>query len=89
MFNPPQMLPRNRHGRRALEAGHDPFDPKPNYAADVLRTVKAIAEYRGESERRTHYLLQKGLIPGAYQIGSRWELSKSAHDRRIAERETV
>jgi hypothetical protein len=32
-------------------------------AEDRLVGVKAIAAFRGEPERRTHYLLDKGEIP--------------------------
>jgi hypothetical protein len=52
----------------------------------VLRGVRAIAQYRREPERRTHYLLECGYLPG-YQIGSRWEMRRSVHAAMIAKQE--
>jgi hypothetical protein len=59
-----------------------------NYADDVLRGVREIATYLGETERRTHYLLERRMLP-AYQIGSRWEMRKSTHLAHIAKLETA
>jgi hypothetical protein len=58
------------------------------FTNDVLRGVKEIAAYRREPERRTHYLLEKRLLP-AYQVGRIWEMRKSTHDRMVAEREAA
>jgi len=46
-------------------------------ANDVLTGKKAIADFTGESERRTQYLLETGQIP-AGKLGRRWVGSKSA-----------
>lgn len=54
-----------------------------NYAEDVVRGVRNIAAYIGETERRTHYLLERQMLP-AYQIGCRWEMRKSTHRAYIA-----
>ncbi len=36
---------------------------KDNIASDRLRGVAQIAEFIGERERRTRYLIERGLIP--------------------------
>lgn len=54
-------------------------------ADDLLRGVKAIAEYIGETPRKTYYLLENQRIP-AGKIGSTWIASKTrlrAHFERI------
>ena len=51
-------------------------DPVP-LAEDLLRGCARIAEFLGESERRTFYLLQTGQIP-AGEVGTVWVASKSA-----------
>jgi hypothetical protein len=51
-------------------------DPVP-LADDLLRGCVRIAEFLGESERRTFYLLQTRQIP-AGKIGTVWIASKSA-----------
>jgi hypothetical protein len=51
-------------------------DPVP-LADDLLRGCVRIAEFLGESERRTFYLLQTGQIP-AGKVGAVWIASKSA-----------
>jgi hypothetical protein len=38
----------------------------------IVGGVGAIAAEMGETERRTHYLLSKGLVPGAFKRGGRW-----------------
>jgi hypothetical protein len=53
-------------------------------AEDVLSGAKAIAEFIGESERRTHYLLDRGLLP-AGQMGTRWVGSKKRIAQHYAE----
>ena len=45
--------------------------------------VKQIAGFINESERRTHYLLEKGYIP-AGQIGRIWHASKRTVRERYA-----
>lgn len=49
-------------------------------ATDVIRGVRNIAAYIDEPERRTVYLLEKGLLP-AGKMGTRWIASK----RRLRE----
>lgn len=44
-------------------------------AEDKLRGVPAIARFIGEDERRTYYLLERGLLPAGKQ-GSQWIASK-------------
>jgi hypothetical protein len=51
-------------------------DPVP-LADDLLRGCVRIAEFLGESERRTFYLLQTRQIP-AGKVGTVWIASKSA-----------
>ena len=54
-------------------------------ADDLLRGVKPIAEFIGESERRTFYLCERGYIP-AGKCGWQWIASKRAlraHYNRI------
>jgi len=42
---------------------------------DTLRGVSAIAEYIGESVRRTYYLLERSYLPGG-KLGATWIASK-------------
>jgi hypothetical protein len=54
-------------------------------ADDLLRGVKPIAEFLGESERRTFYLCERGYIPVG-KVGTTWVASKKAlraHFERI------
>ena len=53
-------------------------------AEDVLSGAKAIAEFIGENERRTIYLLERGMLP-AGKLGQRWVASKRTLDRHFAE----
>jgi len=56
-----------------------------NLADDRLTGVKAIAEFRGEPERRTSYLLETGRIPAGKE-GRIWVASKRVlceHHRRL------
>lgn len=46
-------------------------------AEDRLRGVPAIAQFLGESERRTYYLLEKRIIPAGKE-GSIYICSKKA-----------
>lgn len=55
-------------------------------ADDLLRGVRAIAEFRGEPTRRTYYLLENKTIPG-FKIGHLWHARKSAILRDIERRE--
>ena len=50
---------------------------QPTLADDILGGVKAISEFIGEDERRTYYLLEKGLVDGCFKLGSRWTGLKS------------
>lgn len=62
-----------------------PTDGGDSLADDLLRGVKPIAEFIGESERRTFYLLERRYIPGG-KIGAAWVASKKvlrAHFARI------
>jgi hypothetical protein len=45
-------------------------------AEDLLRGVPAIAEYIGETERKTYYQCEKGLIPVG-KLGATWIASKT------------
>jgi hypothetical protein len=56
-------------------------------AEDLLSGVKAIAEYRGEPERRTYHLLETGQIPG-YKLGGRWNSRKSTQLAHIEKLES-
>jgi hypothetical protein len=54
-------------------------------ANDLLRGVKPIAEFLGETERRTFYLCERGYIPVG-KVGTAWVASKKAlraHFERI------
>ncbi len=55
-------------------------------ADDLLRGVPAIAEWRGDPERRTYYLLENRQIPG-FKIGNIWHSRKSTQLRHIEELE--
>jgi hypothetical protein len=46
-------------------------------AEDLLRGVDAIAEYIGDSTRRTYYKLERGYLPAGKE-GATWIASKSA-----------
>jgi hypothetical protein len=50
--------------------------PETSLADDLLSGVPKIAEFIGENERRTYYLLEQGLIP-AGKVGTRWTSLKS------------
>lgn len=39
---------------------------------DLIAGIEAIAELLDDTPRRTHYLLTKGLVPGAFRRGNRW-----------------
>jgi hypothetical protein len=44
--------------------------------SDTLRGVSEIAQFTGEAERRTYYLLEHGIIPGG-KMGAQWIASKT------------
>ncbi len=52
---------------------------------DLLVGAAKIAEFRGESERRTYHLLESGQLAGAFKTGGRWNLLKSIHTARLQE----
>ena len=54
-----------------------PTDGDGPLADDLLRGVKPIAEFIGEKERRTFYLLERRYVP-AGKIGAAWVASKRA-----------
>ena len=56
--------------------------PEQSLADDLLRGVPAIAESRGDTERRTYYLLENRQIPG-FKIGNIWHSRKSTQLRHI------
>ncbi len=52
---------------------------------DLLWGVRAIAADINQPERKTVYMLERGLLPGG-KVGARWVASKSAiaeHFRRL------
>ena len=55
-------------------------------ADDLIGGVKAIAKHTGEAERRTYYMLERGLLP-AFKIGDRWYMRKSKYLAMIAKLE--
>ena len=48
-------------------------------ADDLLTGIREIARYTGESERRTEYLAERGLIP-VFRVGRRVHARKSQLD---------
>lgn len=56
-------------------------------ADDLLSSVKAIAEFRGEPVRRTYHLLETGQIPG-FKLGGRWNSRKSTQLAHIEKLES-
>ena len=54
---------------------------------DLLKGAASIADYIGESPRRTFYLLERGQIPG-FKCGGRWNLRKSTMLKHIEQLET-
>jgi hypothetical protein len=53
-------------------------------ADDLLRGVKSIAEFIGESERKTFYLCERGYIPHG-KLGTHLVASKTALRRHFAQ----
>jgi hypothetical protein len=50
--------------------------PPIRLADDLLSGIRQIAEYLGESERRTEYLVERNLIP-VFRLGKRINARKS------------
>ena len=46
-------------------------------ASDLLKGIRPIADYIGETERRTYYLCERGYIPCGKE-GATWVASKHA-----------
>ena len=53
---------------------------------DVLHGAEAIAEFIGETARRTHYLLEKKRLP-AYKVLGRWRMRRSTYLAFVAKLE--
>ena len=53
---------------------------------DLMKGVSKIAKYQGESDRRTYYLLEKGMLTG-FKRGSIWYARKSTILADIERRE--
>jgi hypothetical protein len=83
----PRSTTLNRQQRRA-KAAAERHQREPDYGP-VKRGVSEIADYLGEDERRTQYLLGRGLVPGAFQIGNRWHLRPATHQQKLAELENA
>jgi hypothetical protein len=58
-------------------AAPSPMGAEDSLADDLLRGVRPIAEFLGETERRTFYLCERGYIP-AGKVGAAWVASKKA-----------
>jgi hypothetical protein len=59
---------------------------------DLVSGVDEIAKLINETPRKTHYMLSKNLVPGAFRRGSRWFALKSevhAGLRRLARGEAA
>lgn len=48
---------------------------------DLVWGAKAIAQVLGCTERKTFHMLEKGELPCARQVGSRWVASRKALER--------
>ena len=55
---------------------------------DLIVGAAAIAEFRGETKRRTYHLLESGQMAGAYKHGGIWNLLKSIHRARLVKEAT-
>jgi hypothetical protein len=66
----------------ASSPGHE---QRPSLKEDRLRGVDAIADYIGETVRRTSYLLERRLIPAGKE-GRSWVASKQALNRDHVEK---
>jgi hypothetical protein len=69
----------------------EPVDTEMTIADDKLRGIAAIAAFIGESERRTHYLIERKLLPygreGASIIASKKRLLE--HHARLTSGEVA
>lgn len=54
---------------------------------DLLRGVAAIADFTGDSERRTYHLIATKQLPGVFKMGNRYCARKSTIRANIAARE--
>ena len=52
-----------------------------------LMTVKELAEYLRIPTPTIYYLVQRGKLPGAIQIGGRWRIKRSVIDRDVLKNE--
>ena len=52
-----------------------------------LMTVKELAEYLRIPTPTIYYLVQRGKLPGAIQIGGRWRIKRSVIDRDVLRNE--
>ncbi len=57
-----------------------------NLNDDLMKGVSQIAEFQGETVRRTYYMLEKGMLPG-FKRGSIWYARKSTILADIERRE--
>ena len=55
-------------------------------ADDMLIGAQEIADFTGNSLRRTFYLLERGELPG-FKIGDKWHGRKSTFVKSIEDRE--
>ena len=55
-------------------------------ADDLLDGMKAISSFLGQTERRTYYLAEKGLLDGVFKQGNRWIGLKSVMREAYAKR---
>jgi hypothetical protein len=55
-------------------------------ADDLLDGMKAISFFLGQTERRTYYLAEKGLLDGVFKQGNRWIGLKSVIREAYAKR---
>lgn len=67
-----------------MEQSTDPISEAAPRKPELVYGVKAISEVIDEpSERRTYYLLENGLLPGAGKMGRIWYLSVPAFRRAV------
>jgi len=50
---------------------------------DLLRGIRAIAEFWGIPERQAYHLASTGRLPGCFQIGRIWCARKSTQIERL------
>ena len=56
-------------------------------AQPELMTVKEVAEYLRIPVPTIYYLVQRGILPGAIQIGGRWRIKRSVINRDVLKNE--